>query len=74
MCVLDGANTWFLICPGHESSVWVGCAGRHEVPNSPLYVIYYIMNSGGFPVVSSDHREGSPGPRCPGPTCVLLKF
>ncbi len=48
--------------------------GRHEVPNSPFYVIYYIMISGGFTVESSDHREGAPGPRCPDQTRTLSKF
>ena len=30
-------------------------AGRHEFPNSPFYVIYYILNSGGF---TSPRRPG----------------
>jgi hypothetical protein len=47
-------------------------AGRREVPNSPFYVIYYIMNSAGFAVASSDHHEGAPGPRCPGKTRALF--
>jgi hypothetical protein len=49
-------------------------AGRREVPNSPFYVIYYILNSGGFAVASSDHREGTPDPRYPGQTRTLFKF
>jgi hypothetical protein len=35
--------------------------GRREVPNSPFYVIYYIISSGGFSATSSDHHEGTPG-------------
>jgi hypothetical protein len=45
-----------------------------EVPNSPYLVFYYVMSSGGFVSVSSDHHEGSPGPWCPGQTRGLFKF
>ncbi len=48
--------------------------GRREVPNIPVYVIYYIMNSGGFITSSSDYHEGAPGPRHPGKTRVIFKF
>ncbi len=36
-------------------------SGRHEFPNIPFYVLYYIMSSGGFSTSSSDHHEGPPG-------------
>ncbi len=47
-------------------------AGRHEFPNCPFFVIYYILSSGGFSTSSSDHLEGTPGPRRTGQsTCAV---
>jgi hypothetical protein len=74
---------WFFFLGGTGKGKWrrqvtfsMVCffTGQCEFPNNPFYGIYYILSSGGFATVSSDHREGAPGPRRPGQTRALLKF
>ncbi len=56
----------------HRSGSAGSVAGRHTLSNSLIYVIYYMLSSGGF-TAASGHRDGVLDPQCPESVRVLFK-
>ena len=61
--------------PGHVQHGVFFSMDDASFPNSPFYVIYYILSSGGFAAACLQAiAKGVLDPRCPGQTRLLFKL